>query len=205
LGSGPGGGGGSNYASNYFRYMVTGDATWSALTANVDDSLRMAIEKTSKALDSTNPDLGPFAARGGKLLVYHGWNDPAISPWNTINYWNSVQQKMGSDNASKVMQLYMVPGMEHCASGPGPSNFGQFGLPPAAGPGSGALDLLQLWVENGRQPQMILASKTIRAKTPAGEEAAPASIVRPLCAYPQQARYNGTGDPNHPTSFRCAN
>jgi feruloyl esterase len=205
LGSGPGGGGGSNYASNYFRYMVADDATWSALTANVDDSLRMAVEKTSRALDSTNTDLGPFAARGGKLLVYHGWNDPAISPWNAINYWNSVQQQMGSDNASKFMQLYMVPGMEHCALGPGPSNFGQFGLPTAAGPGSGALDLLQLWVENGQQPQMILASKTIPAKAPAGKEAAPASIVRPLCPYPQQARYNGTGDPNRPTSFRCAN
>jgi feruloyl esterase len=102
------------------------------------------------------------------------------------------------------MQLYMVPGMEHCASGPGPNNFGQLSLPAAAGPGSGALDLLQLWVEKDQQPQMILASKTIPAKAPAGKEAAPASIVRPLCPYPQQARYNGSGDPNRPTSFHCA-
>lgn len=229
VGSGPSGGAAYQYAHNYFRYMVTGDPTWSALTANVDESLRQAVEKTGKALDSTDPDLTRFAAHGGKLLLYHGWNDPAISPYNAIQYWQSVQAAMGPDRANNTVQLYMVPGMEHCAGGPGPSNFGQLSLPAAAGPGTGALDLLQLWVEKGQPPQTILAVKTInssatpkttgtkavqRRSSKAAEKpdpalteavAAPAttSVIRPLCPYPQQQRYNGTGDPNLPTSFHC--
>ena len=219
LGDGPGGGGGNNYLNNYFRYMVTGDPTWTALTANVDASLRQAMEKTSAALDATSPDLSAFAGHGGRLMMYHGWNDPAISPWNSINYRNAVIQSMGSEKADEVMQLYMVPGMEHCAGGPGPNVLGQLSFPGAAGHGTGALDLLQLWVENNQKPQMILAAKELpgssqagtptrpaRAKTSkstAAKPAAPNYMIRPLCPYPLQARYDGTGSANRPSSFHC--
>ncbi len=203
LGDGPGGGGGPNYANNYFRYMVNGDPAWSVLNASIDDSLRQAVAKTSAAIDSMDPDLGAFAAKGGKLIVYHGWNDPAISPWNSINYYKSVQQKMGPDAASKVMQLYMVPGMEHCIGGPGPNLFGQLSAPGAGGAGSGALDLLELWVEKDQQPTQILAMKPLPAKD-AAKDAAPAYMVRPLCPYPQKAVYDGSGDPNAAASFKCS-
>ncbi len=226
VGSGPGSGGGSSYAQNYFRYMVTGDPKWSVLSANVDESLREAVDKTSGALDSTNPDLSRFAARGGKLIVYHGWNDPAISPWNAIQYWQSVLDNMGGEKADTFLQLYMAPGMEHCLGGPGPNSFGQLSLPAAGGPGTGALDLLQLWVEKNEKPKSILAAKMIAqggpetdsklpakaaARTPgrkgakaATTTAAATYMVRPLCPWPQQAHYNGTGDPNRPTSFYCS-
>ena len=226
LGSGPGSGGGSSYTQNYFRYLVTGDANWSVMTANVDESQKAAVKTTSEALDSTDPDLSRFAARGGKLIVYHGWSDPAISPYNAIRYWQSVQDTMGSEKANGIMQLYMAPGMEHCLGGPGPNSFGQLSVAPAAGPGTGALDLLQLWVEKDQKPEFILAAKTLTKTAPEidakptakaaakhasrkGRKAAASPdavsyMVRPLCPYPQQARYDGTGDPNRPASFHCA-
>ena len=93
----------------------------------MDATLRQAKEKSAD-LDATNPDLTKFAARGGKLILYHGWNDPAISPWNAIAYYNEVQKTMGAEKAASFTRLYMLPGMEHCAGGPGPSAFGQLGL-----------------------------------------------------------------------------
>ncbi len=226
LGSGPGSGGGSSYSQNYFRYMVTGDPSWSVMSASVDESLKAAVKNTSEPLDSTNPDLSRFAARGGKLIVYHGWNDPAISPYNAIQYWQSVQDTMGSEKANGMMQLYMVPGMEHCLGGPGPNSFGQLSVAAAAGPGTGALDLLQAWVEKDQRPAAILAAKSLakavpesdakpaakagvrptarKGIKPATSPAAVSYMVRPLCPYPQQARYDGTGDPNRAASFHCA-
>ncbi len=194
LGNAPTGG---NYLSGFFRYMVYSDPTWQPLTANPAEALKLAVERTAKDVDATDPDLARFAARGGKLVVYHGWNDPAISPWNTINYAEAVQKKMGSDHAAATMRLYLVPGMEHCVNGPGPNVFGQLSLPGANGEGSGALDLLQMWVENGKAPGIILAAKI------AGTKEAPVRTVRPLCPWPQQAKYAGTGDPKVPGSFAC--
>jgi len=84
----------TQYVQNYFRYMVTGDPTWNALTANVDEVLKLSREKS--AADST-PRIRSkrFAGRGGKLILYHGWNDQAISPWNTVAYYKQVRQTMG--------------------------------------------------------------------------------------------------------------
>ena len=77
--------------------------------------------------NATNPDLSAFKKRGGKLIIYHGWSDAAIAPVNAINYYQSVVAKMGQKQTAEFVQLYMVPGMQHCAGGPGPSSFGQFG------------------------------------------------------------------------------
>ena len=193
-GSGPGGGAG--YANNYFRYMVTSDPKWDVLTADPAAMLQQAQTTTSHDLDATDPDLSKFAARGGKMIMYHGWNDPAISPWNSIAYLKSVHEKMGSQ-ADKAVTLYMVPGMEHCAGGTGPSSFGQLGLPPAR-TGSGILDTLEAWVEHGTTPGPVLTARF----TGTGK-AAVATTTRPLCPYPQAAKYDGKGDPNLPGSFSC--
>lgn len=194
-GSGPGGGAG--YPANYFRYMVTNDPKWEILTADPDAMLKQAQAATSHDLDATDPDLSRFAARGGKMMMYHGWNDPAISPWNSIAYLKSVREKMGAA-ADTTVALYMVPGMEHCAGGTGPSSFGQLGLSTARGAGSGMLDVLEGWVEKGTAPGPVLTAKF----TGVGK-AAVAMMTRPLCPYPQVAKYDGKGDPNVPESFSC--
>ena len=104
---------------------------------------------------------------------------------------------MGADRAASMLRVYLVPGMEHCINGPGPNVFGQLGTPGANGEGTGALDLLQMWVEGGKAPGIILAAKT------AGTREAPIKTVRPLCPWPQQAKYDGSGDPRLPGSFTC--
>ena len=75
----------------------------------------------------STPDLRPFKARGGKLILYHGWNDPAIPALSTVNYYDKVIAKMGQHDADSFLRLYMVPGMQHCDNGPGADSFGQVG------------------------------------------------------------------------------
>jgi feruloyl esterase len=180
--------------------MVTGDPKWNVLTADMDATLRQAKEKSAD-LDATNPDLGPFAARGGKLILYHGWNDPAISPWNTIAYYKQVQQAMGEQKADSFSRLYMVPGMEHCFGGPGVSAFGQFGVATTKGPPNGLFDALQDWVEKGAPDQDVIASKLI----PSADGSMKAVMTRPLCAYPAIAKYKGSGDTTDAANFSCVN
>jgi feruloyl esterase len=200
IGQGPGAASGDGYVRNYFSYMVSGDPKWNVLTANVDVSLKEAIERTSGELDSTNPDLSKFAARGGKLILYHGWNDPAISPWNTIHYYESVQKQMGTEKASSVVRLYMAPGVEHCLSGPGPSFFGQLGLPTTGASKYGIFDSLVDWVERSTPPESIVATKY----APGTDGANKVVMTRPLCAYPQVAKYKGAGDTSDAANFTCA-
>jgi hypothetical protein len=192
IGNGPGA---SLYTQNYFRYMVFGDPTWNALTADTDAAVTAADATTAEALNATDPDLSKFAARGGKLVIYHGWNDPAISPLNTINYYGQVQAKMGADKAADFVRVYMVPGMGHCTGGPGATAFGQFGLPTAKGPKYGLFDALEAWEEQGTAPTSVIATKYSKASK--------VEMTRPLCPYPQVAKYNGTGDPNDDASFAC--
>ncbi len=198
LGHGPGSADSLQYLKNYFRYMVTDDPTWNVLTANVDESLRMATDKTAAALDATNPDLGRFQARGGKLIMYHGWNDPAISPWNSVTYYKSVRKRMGEQETDSFLRLYMVPGMEHCGGGPGADSFGQAGRPTAVGPRFGLFDALQNWAENGTSPGDVVATKYAPG---VGEPRV--LLTRPLCAYPMVAKYKGTGDTNDAANFAC--
>ncbi len=196
LGQGPGSGSGASYQENYFRYMVTEDTKWNLLTANVDQSLAEAVSKTAADLDATNPDLSGFSARGGKLILYHGWNDPAISPWNTIAYYQEVQKTMGLEKAAGFLQLYMAPGMEHCAGGPGPAAFGQLGIPTSSGPKYGVFDELVNWVEKGTPAGSVIATKYTADNKVA--------MTRPLCPYPETAKYKGTGDSNDAANFVCA-
>ena len=199
IGAGPGSAYFDGYVQNYFRYMVTGDPKFNILTANVDELLVKAQAATGAELDSTNPELAPFAARGGKLILYHGWNDPAISPWNSIDYYKTVQQTMGADKSDSFLRLYMVPGMEHCVGGPGADSFGQFGSPTSQGPKFGVFDGLVDWVEQGTAPGPVIATKYTQLN---GENKT--TMTRPLCAYPQVAKYKGSGDTNDAANFTCS-
>ena len=198
-GNAPGQSLGPGFAENYFRYMVFQDPAWNSLSANADITEAMADQKTGAILNSTDPDLGRFKGRGGKLILYHGWNDPAISPLNTINYYKSVLAKMGAENVDGFVRLYMVPGMQHCFPGPGPNSFGQTGHPTAKGKAYGVYDALEEWVEKGTAPDDIIATKYLDDDVAKGVQ-----MTRPLCPYPQIATYKGTGDTNDAANFSCA-
>jgi feruloyl esterase len=199
VGFAPGGSFMSAYVENYFRYMVFDDPHWNVLTASIDESLRRAQEKTAKALNATDPDLQPFQSRGGKLILYHGWNDQAISPLNTIHYYQEIQKTMTPSSVSQFVRLYMVPGMQHCAAGPGPNTFGQFGPAQDHDPGKNIYFALENWVEGNQPPGQIIATK-YAGDNPANK----AVMTRPLCPYPEIAQYKNSGSTTDASNFTCA-
>jgi hypothetical protein len=200
IGEGPGSSADAQYVQNDFRYIVTGDPKWDVLTADPDDSVRQSGDKTAADLDAVNPDLTHFRDHGGKLILYHGWNDPAIPPGNTVAYYESVQKKMGAQPTASFARLYMAPGVEHCVGGPGPSSFGQLGIPTAKGSTFGLFDALEDWVEKDSPPGEIVATKYATGENGTRKVV----MTRPLCAYPQVPKYHGTGDTNDAVSFTCA-
>ena len=154
------------------------DPNWDWKKFDIDRDVKFVDEKTG-FINATDPDLSRFKARGGKILMYHGWNDTAISPENSINYYNSVQAKMGKNQ--DVVRLFMMPGMAHCAGGQGPDqvNF---------------MAALERWREQGIEPKVLTATKT------AGPRVA---MTRPICAVPQVATYKGSGSTNDAENFVC--
>ncbi len=192
------------FANGYFSDMVYEKADWDLKTFTVESGLQAGKEKMAAALDSVDPDLTAFRSRGGKLILYHGWNDPAIPALNTVNYYQSVLGKMGQANADSFVRLYMVPGMQHCAGGPGADAFGQSGTWPAD-PQRNARTALEMWVEKGNAPGSLIATKTAEGGPGgAGDATTPPTMTRPLCPYPQVAQYKGSGDPNRDVNFVCA-
>ena len=187
------------FVENYFRYMVFEDASWNIVTANLESAERTADEKTGRLLNATDPDLKRFLARHGKLILYHGWNDPAISAWNTVNYYRSVVGAMGQQAADSFVRLYMVPGMQHCAGGPGPDSFGQFSSAGIADPKRSVYAALEQWVEKGVAPGEIIASKATE-----GAGAKNAQMTRPVCPFPRIPKYKGSGATGDAGSFECA-
>jgi hypothetical protein len=186
------------FVENYFRYMVFEDPAWTPLGANVSTAMQTADEKTANALNAVDADLSRFAARGGKLILYHGWNDPAISPLNTIDYYRSVAKTAGAEKAAAFLRLYMIPGMQHCLGGPGATFFGQLGTTTAKGPKHGLYTALEEWVEKDSAPSGIVATKFT-----GDNPSKPAQMTRPLCAYPEIPKYKGTGDTNDDSNFTC--
>jgi len=113
--------------------------------------------------------------------MYHGWNDQLIQPYNSIDYFTSVQQKLGTRGTDDFARLFMVPGMQHCAGGVGPNTFD-------------AVTALELWVEKGMKPAQIVASHVSNGAV---------DRTRPLCPYPQVATYDGRGGIDDAVSFVC--
>lgn len=150
------------------------DYDWRAF--DLDEDLPMIDERVG-FIDATDPDLSDFEARGGKLLMYHGWEDPGITPQNAIDYYISVLQEMGADQ-DDWMQLYMVPGMGHCRGGPGPDEFD-------------TLSTLEDWREDGEVPQRMMGRN------------AEFGLERPLCPYPEAAVYDGSGDLDSAENWAC--
>ena len=184
------------FGLGYYANMVYDEKNWDYKTFTVESGMKTATRKTAEALNAINPDLSAFRRRGGKLILYHGWNDPAIPALNTVNYYQEVIAKMGRSAADSFTRLYMVPGMQHCGGGPGPENFGEALDAPSTDPQHNIRTTLENWVEKGTAPSSFIVSKQASANSP--------EITRPLCPYPQSARYKGTGDPNQAENFTCA-
>lgn len=201
-GSGPSKSLGSAFLNGYFADMVYGKKDLDVQKLNLDAALKAAEDKTGSVLDAVNPDLSAFSTRGGKLILYHGWNDPAIPAEGTVDYFNNVVATAGEQKAEEFTRLYMVPGMQHCGGGPGPASFGQRGpadQAPDNDPAHSIYLALQAWVETGAAPEKVIAEHT---EADGGKSKV--TFTRPLCPYPRAARYKGTGDRESAVSYVCA-
>jgi hypothetical protein len=186
-----------------FRNLVYANPNWELESFNLDRDLKAAQEKTAAALDAVNPDLRTFKARGGKLILYHGWSDAGISPLATIDYYLSVEHTVGHEETEQFVRLFLVPGMQHCYRGPGPAEFGQFAPAFSATPDSAAHNIttaLEQWVEKGIAPEQVIA----RGNTDATAAGKGDSFSQPICAYPKAAEYKGSGDRKDAASYICA-
>jgi Tannase and feruloyl esterase len=191
------------FGNGYFSNMVYDKPDWDMKSFRVEAGLPAAVEKTAQALNSVDPDLKPFYSRGGKLILYHGWNDPAIPALSTVNYYHDVIDTVGRTKTESFVRLYMVPGMQHCGGGPGPDNFGQSPLW-NPDPRYNARTALELWVEKGTAPSEIIATKRADSPPGAGNSQPAPTMTRPLCPFPQVAQYKGSGDANSAENFVCA-
>ncbi len=184
------------FGTGFFGNFVYDNAAWDFHTFQPDRGTQVADDKFVRTLNATDPDLKRFRDRGGKLIIYHGWSDAAISALNSIDYFQSVQQKMGGPQTGDFLRLYLAPGMAHCGGGAGPDAFGQGTVAPDK-PKHSVSNALEQWVEKGTAPNEIIATKY-----KAGN---PQSVVRtrPLCPYPQVARYRGSGSTDDAANFVC--
>ena len=186
------------FGNGFFSDMVYDKPDWDYKQANLDESVAAADKKFAGVLNATETNMKPFESRGGKLIIYHGWNDSGISPLNTINYYESVESKMGKQDTDSFLRLYMVPGMQHCGGGPGPDVFGQMGFSSPNDPQHNMYLALEQWVEKGAEPSTVIATKEAASGSVGGVK-----VTRPLCAYPQVAKYKGSRDTNDAANFAC--
>jgi len=165
----------------FFRYFLFHDPNWDYRTLDWDRDLAYAEQRLG-FMAATDKDLTAFKTRGGRLLMYAGWADPVVPPQDNVTYYEAVAKAMGGyDRVQDFFRLFMAPGMGHCGGGPGPSSFD-------------ALAALEQWVEKGVAPDKLIASHSTAGKI---------DRTRPLCAYPQVARYRGTGSIDEAANFSC--
>jgi feruloyl esterase len=167
-------------AQGTYGSLLHQDPNWDWHDFDLDRDVAKVDEKFGY-LNAVDPDLQAFKARGGKLLMYHGWNDPGISPKNSINYYSSVLERMGAGQ-DDWLRLFMVPGMGHCRGGVGPDQFN-------------AMAALERWRESGIAPDRITASRVTGKSV---------DMTRPLCPYPQVAVWSGIGTTNDAANFVCS-
>jgi feruloyl esterase len=162
--------------------------------------------KLAPIINSDNPDLRMARQNGRKILHFHGWADPNISPQYSLDYFEAVQRKLGGDTGD-FYRLFMVPGMAHCVGGVGPVDVALAGAP-NADPERDWVGALERWVEQGIAPQRIVAAELPVTRGPPGATGAPGAGVglrrtRPVCPYPRVAVHDGKGGVDDAASFQC--
>jgi hypothetical protein len=160
------------------RYLLFGDSTWDY--TRYRGNLYKEARRISAMYDADDPDISKFGARKGKLILWHGWADPALNPLETIKYYQQVLAK--NADARDYVRLFMEPGVLHCAGGNGAANVSW-------------LPTMVNWVEKGVAPEQVVATKQ--------DAAGKVALGRPLCAYPKRAVYTGTGSTNEASNFAC--
>jgi feruloyl esterase len=184
----------ANLGIPFYRYMVFEDPNWDYRTFRfeasngLDSDVDFTDGKLGALFNATSPDMTAFESRGGKLIQYHGWSDPDITPLNSIQYYESVAKYMarggnhGLRDTKEFYRLFMVPGMQHCSGGPGATAFD-------------LVEPLEQWVEKGVAPEKVIASRVTNGQV---------ERTRPLCPHPQEAKWTGTGSTDEAANFVCA-
>ena len=167
-----------NFALSYLRYLADPnhprpDYRLSDLDFTIESFWRTVLP-SSTYMAALDPDLRAFQRGGGKLLLWHGWNDQHIAPRNTLLYYDALRRTMGARTVDRFAKLYLFPGMAHCGGGGGPDTFD-------------VLTPVMAWVESGTQPGRLVAADTTR--------------TRPVYPYPTVARYDGTGSIDDAANF----
>jgi feruloyl esterase len=179
----------------HYKWLVFADPNWDWRTFQFSDpegyqAFRKGESTFAPILNATDPNLGEFQRRGGKLIQYHGWSDQLIAAQNSIDYSESVISFFGAGRPDRTAvlrdvqsfyRLFMAPGMAHCGGGPGPNSFDM-------------QTALEQWLERGIAPDAVVATHSTNGVVDRG---------RPLCPYPQVASYKGNGDTNDATNFSC--
>jgi len=167
--------------TSYLRHVIFKDPNWDPARVDLDADLARARTQHDGMTSLPDPDLRAFVQRGGKLLLWHGWSDGAISPLSTIDYYNDVVAATGKGQSDQI-RLLMAPGVHHCGGG---------------GEGPFQIDLLSVieeWVERGKAPERVIVSRPLEGGR---------MRTRPLCPYPQMATYTGQGSSDDAASFVC--
>lgn len=176
---------------------VHGDVNWDANTFHQTADLA-AANRLMPELRADKTAIAPFIARGAKAILYQGWQDPSTNAGPTIEYFAALAAANGgAKELSRSVRLFMVPGMYHCAGGPGVDQFGGSTQAPIAAGSDPSRDMLWAlirWVEDDRVPESLQG-----AKSPAGRP----GFTRKLCPFPQVARYDGIGPVADAASYRC--
>lgn len=168
-------------AQNFMRDIVFRQPAWDPLGFDFDADLARARAVADKLYDASSPDLSEFVARGGKIILWHGWSDGIIPARGTVDYYNKAVAALGAGKAAGHLRLFMAPGVNHCRGGEGADRFDHIGA-------------LEDWIEHGRAPGRLIAARKLESG---------AERTRPLCPWPQYARYRGTGDGEDAASYDC--
>jgi len=194
----------SMYGANFFRNFIYQDHNWSFHGFDLDKGRADAVKAVGDIMNATDVHFAKFKAHGGKLIQYAGMADSIVTPLSSVKFYQSVVAAQGQIPAGDALKrtqefyrLFIAPGMGHCGGGPGPNQFGQ-----AGGAGDSDHDLvvaLQQWVEKGVAPTRVIATKFVSDDKTKG-----LAMTRPLCLFPQVAKYKGTGPVREAASFTCA-
>ncbi len=175
----------NDFITQWFRYFLLQNPRWDPDKldgATFEELFDQSVEQYGQVYNTGNPDLSAFAAAGGKTILWHGMMDQDVSTGGTVDYVDAIRHKLGAARTNEFLRLYLAPNVAHCGGGDGPQPVLK-------------LDTLIDWVEKGKAPGALLSELR--------DTSGVVKRSRPLCPYPQVARYKGRGSIDVASSFEC--